>query len=492
MERPGTGRQRRDAGQRAGIVATGGVVPPAGHGRRPPGRSLHRDRQHQPPRGRRVRHGHAAAHGDRGRSAAAVAAGRRIAAVLCGASGSPVLPEQLDLPLTYEDFAAAGLGLGSAQLHRRRRPVPPWPGSPPRWRTSWGSRAAASASRASATAWRSTSCSHASLSGTGGRSPHGWTPSTVGRALRRPDRPSGWSAPSSPWPAAGPGGAEWDDDGERHRARWSRSSKAAPCSTSPRSPSAPTGATRRTGRRAARGRPSSWPTSRSRCGRRTRPSRPADADAAEGHPGADHAFDPLLAAHRTLEEHLDELRRATAGDRAAKIELVRRDFAAHRRVTERFLFPMVERVRPDDGEEIADFPDRHERNARRLLDRLSSDPSSASPQLLDDIAADVHTSLAEIERASSPSCRPAWTPRRRTSCARHRQRAGPRHPTRALTARRGVRSWRRRSPTRRARGCRACRCGARRGGRPRRRRPTARPGSSRSCPTRRCPWRRAG
>ncbi len=130
---------------------------------------------------------------------------------------------------------------------------------------------------------------------------------------------------------------------------------------------------------------------------------PADeADAAEGHPGADHAFDPLLDAHRALEGHLTELRRAAVGDRTAKLELVRRDLAAHRRVTERFLFPMVERIRPDDGEDIADFPDRHERNAQRLLDRLGSDPTSASPQLLDDIAADVHTSLAEIERRVLP------------------------------------------------------------------------------------------
>ena len=119
---------------------------------------------------------------------------------------------------------------------------------------------------------------------------------------------------------------------------------------------------------------------------------------------------------------------------------MRKELDAHRRVTERFLFPMVERVRPDDGEEIADFPDRHERNAQRLLDRLSSDPSSASPQLLDDIAADVHTSLAEIELQRPP--RPAGRPRRRrrrTSSATASPRAGPRHPTRALTRERAVR-----------------------------------------------------
>jgi NADH:ubiquinone oxidoreductase subunit F (NADH-binding) len=42
--------------------------------------------------------------------------GRRIKAVLCGVSGSPLPPELLDTPLTYEDMAAAGSGLGTASL----------------------------------------------------------------------------------------------------------------------------------------------------------------------------------------------------------------------------------------------------------------------------------------------------------------------------------------------------------------------------------------
>ena len=143
----------------------------------------------------------------------------------------------------------------------------------------------------------------------------------------------------------------------------------------------------------------------------------AAADAAEGHDRVRTTRSTPCWRRTALEDHLAELRRATAGDRAAAVELVRKDLDAHRRVTQRFLFPMVERVRPDDGEDIADFPDRHERNAQRLLDRLASDPASASPQLLDDIAADIHTSLAEIEPRSCRSCRPTSTPSRRTSCA---------------------------------------------------------------------------
>jgi NADH-quinone oxidoreductase subunit F len=41
---------------------------------------------------------------------------RAIRAVLCGVSAGPLPPELLDTPLTYEDMAAAGSGLGTASL----------------------------------------------------------------------------------------------------------------------------------------------------------------------------------------------------------------------------------------------------------------------------------------------------------------------------------------------------------------------------------------
>ena len=212
MERPGAGRQRRDAGQRAGHRGPRrGVVPPAGHGHVAGpivctvSGSTQRHGVGEFAMGTPLRDGASS------RSAAVSAAGRRSPPCCAALSGAPVLPEQLDLPLTYEDFAAAGLGPRVGQLHRRRRRGADGPDRRRRRPTSWRSRAAGSASRASATAWRSTSCS-TTARGTGGRSPHGSTRSTAGRAARSPDRPSGSSARSSPWPRWRRAATHWDDE----------------------------------------------------------------------------------------------------------------------------------------------------------------------------------------------------------------------------------------------------------------------------------------
>lgn len=325
--------------------------------------------------------------------------GRSIAAVLCGASGSPVLPAQLDTPLTYEDFAAAGLGLGSASFIVVDDAVPM-------------ARIAASTAHflAIESCGQCEPCKRDGLALDELLHEPAWDMAKIDSRLGtvnigarcalagQVERVVGALAALA---ATAPGGQEWDDEVNaivplveivEGRAVLDVASIAKRADWSYPEDGPDSGA---------------WPAQHLanqpvsvRASHTPEPA--ADADAAEGHPGADHAFDSLFDAHRTLEEHLAELRRATAGDRAAKVELVRKDLEAHRRVSERFLFPMVERVRPDDGDEIADFPDQHERNALRLLDRLSADPASASPQLLDDIAADVRTSIVELERRVLP------------------------------------------------------------------------------------------
>ncbi|MFT3853236.1 MAG: NADH-ubiquinone oxidoreductase-F iron-sulfur binding region domain-containing protein [Ilumatobacteraceae bacterium] len=345
-----------------------------------------------------------------------LAAGRRIAAVLCGASGPPVTPDLLDLPLTYEDFAAAGLGLGSASFIVVDDAVPM-------------ARVAASMAHflAIESCGQCEPCKRDGLALDTLLHEPSWDRQKIDSRIATVNRGARCALAGQTERVVGalvelatraPGGDEWEDavnaivplveivEGQAvldvaslaKRADWSypadgRDSGAWPAQHLADEP--------------VMLRPSHTPE----------PVEPADAaeghggpDRADGDAGVDRAFDPLLDAHRLLEEHLAELRRAAAGDRAAKVELVRRDLAAHRRVTERFLFPMVERVRPDDGEDIADFPDRHERNAQRLLDRLDADPASASPQLLDDIVADVHTSIEELELKVLPVLRAALDP----------------------------------------------------------------------------------
>ncbi len=328
-----------------------------------------------------------------------LADGRHTAAVLCGASGAPVLPAQLDLPLTYEDFAAAGLGLGSASFIVVDDAVPM-------------ARLAASMAHflAIESCGQCEPCKRDGLALDGLLHEPAWDRRAIDSRLGTVNDGARCALAGQVERVVGalvelasvaPGGDEWDDavnaivplvEMVEGRAVLDVASIAKRPDWSYPEEGPDSG---------------QWPAQhladRPVAVRASHTPEPADqADGAEGHPGADHAFDPLLAAHRALEGHLTELRRATVADRTAKLELVRKDLAAHRRVSERFLFPMIERIRPDDGEDIADFPDRHERNAQRLLDRLGSDPASASPQLLDDIAADVHTSLAEIERRVLP------------------------------------------------------------------------------------------
>ena len=74
----------------------------------------------------------------------------------------------------------------------------------------------------------------------------------------------------------------------------------------------------------------------------------------------------------------------------------------HLDVAERYLYPLVVRLRPDIGEDIVRYPDHHERNARRLLDQLRVEPEALSPRLLDDIAVDLHRTIVELERRVLP------------------------------------------------------------------------------------------
>jgi hypothetical protein len=317
-----------------------------------------------------------------------------IAAVLCGASGTPVLPAQLDLPLTYEDFAAAGLGLGSASFIVVDDHV-----SIPRLAQSMARFLAIES------CGQCEPCKRDGLVLTDLLAEPAWDRRAIGSRLATVNQGARCALAAQTERVVGalvamagatPGGDDWDDEVNaivplveivegravldvgslRKRADWSYPEDGPDSGAWPAQHLADT---------AVLVRPSHTPE-------------PADAaDLAEGQAGADHAFDVLLASHRTIEEHLDGLRRAPAADRSAALAHLRDDLDAHRRVVQRFIAPMVERVDPDDGEEIVDFPDRHERNALRLLDRLGHDPASASPQLLDDLAADVRTTIIEIE-----------------------------------------------------------------------------------------------
>ena len=95
------------------------------------------------------------------RSAAAPGDGRR-SSPCCPGVANPLVPaDLLDTPLTYEDMAGVGSGLGAGRVHRVRRQRPTSPPSPPVSPASSPSSRAGSARRASRTASPSPSSSAA-------------------------------------------------------------------------------------------------------------------------------------------------------------------------------------------------------------------------------------------------------------------------------------------------------------------------------------------
>jgi hypothetical protein len=86
---------------------------------------------------------------------------------------------------------------------------------------------------------------------------------------------------------------------------------------------------------------------------------------------------------------------------------LRLDLERHRRATERLIYPLTARLSPDSGDDVVWFPERHEQHAARLLERLDLDLEPVSPSLVDELCADVHASIIELDERVLPLLRDA-------------------------------------------------------------------------------------
>ncbi|MEO5901301.1 MAG: hemerythrin domain-containing protein, partial [Ilumatobacteraceae bacterium] len=326
--------------------------------------------------------------------------GRSVTAVLCGVSGPAVPGELLDIPLTYEDFAAAGLGLGSASfividdqvpLVRLAQSVAHFLAiescgqCEPCKRDSLAldGLLGATVLDTKAIASRVATVNQGARCALAGQTER-VVPAIVELAARQ-TRAGAWDESTMsivPLVEIEGGRAVLDLGWLAKRPDWSYPEDGEESGAWPAQHLADQPLTIRAAHTPEPG--------------------PADS-VEEPSIGIDPAFAPLLESHRMLEDRLSALRAATAADRGAAVEAVREELDAHHRVTQRFLFPMVDRVRPLDGEEITLFPEAHERNALRILERMRVDPASATPQLIDDIAADVRRTIIEIELKILPA-----------------------------------------------------------------------------------------
>ena len=322
-----------------------------------------------------------------------------VGAVLVGVSSPPLTGAQLDIPLTYEDLSAAGSGLGSASLIVID-------GS-----TSMREVAAGVARFLSIeSCGQCTPCKHdglaiaeqiaaGSIEAAGGRlatvargarcALAGQTERVVGKLLELAEQQGETTeARCIPWPITPlvdiVGGRaiedlahlskrpDWSFEGDEADSHHDPVQRYADVSVVVR----PAHVLERDGRGADR------PVATARA--------------------ADDPFAALHESHARLGAAIDALRNADPDQRAALLGQLRDQLVRHCDATEHFLYPLLQQLEPEFGADVAWYPEHHEHHAKRLLDRLDLSDAPAATRLIDDLCADVHASIIEIDRRVIP------------------------------------------------------------------------------------------
>ncbi len=120
-------------------------------------------------------------------------------------------------------------------------------------------------------------------------------------------------------------------------------------------------------------------------------------------PGASaDPFEILHRSHRSIESTTAALRAAAPPERDEIFGRLRAELAAHRDAVERYLYPLLDRLDPDIGPSVTWYPLHHDHHAARLLTLLDDSELPAAPRVIDEICADIHASIIEIDRRVIP------------------------------------------------------------------------------------------
>ncbi len=103
-----------------------------------------------------------------------------------------------------------------------------------------------------------------------------------------------------------------------------------------------------------------------------------------------------------LTEGLEALRRSEPTDRREALRSLRHHIERYQLATERIVFPMVERLDEEHGAEVAWYPEHHTQAAARLLRDLDLGSIPLSARLVDQLCIEIHTSILEVERRVLP------------------------------------------------------------------------------------------
>ena len=123
----------------------------------------------------------------------------------------------------------------------------------------------------------------------------------------------------------------------------------------------------------------------------SQPTTEAGSDAPEPSP-----LDEVRRLGEELVSAADALRTVPADHQDQALDRMRHALAGHRAATEQLVYPLVDHLDPDDGADIVWYPAHHERRTQRLVDRLDAG-APLSPWLVDDLCAEVHVLLDELE-----------------------------------------------------------------------------------------------
>jgi hypothetical protein len=121
-----------------------------------------------------------------------------------------------------------------------------------------------------------------------------------------------------------------------------------------------------------------------------------------GSPVRSDRFSAIHDVHTEIEDTMAALRATKPEDREFLLDRLRHLLDGHREVVETYLYPLVERLEPQLGADVTWYPKHHDHHAARLLSRLQSADESTGTRLLDDLCADIHASIIEIDRRVLP------------------------------------------------------------------------------------------
>jgi NADH-quinone oxidoreductase subunit F len=113
-------------------------------------------------------------------------------------------------------------------------------------------------------------------------------------------------------------------------------------------------------------------------------------------------FAPVRELHDTLEQQVARVRNASSDEVHDELALLRDEIERHRRVSEGLIYPLLERLEPGIGDDVAWYPEHREAHAARLAERLDLGTMPVSTHLLDELCADIHVSIIELDERVLP------------------------------------------------------------------------------------------